>query len=192
MDESDISSDSQGEEQEDWQEIDRKDRNRERQKKRLIKKKKKAELVGKMQHIVGIGPIVNSSIDHFMKQSANRKAAESKAVVEYLKYYLDFNKQDISEINIVDTKRAQKDDFIYVALENKEHVREIQFRKAASGNDDLKTRDYIPPQLHARYMGLARKATELRQLDNELKTQIRWGGSGCRNVHKKERLRRTT
>ena len=36
-------------------------------------------------------------------------------------------------------------------------------------------RDFIPPQLFDRYMAVVNRATELRALDKNLKTQVRWG-----------------
>ena len=70
---------------------------------------------------------------------------------------------------------AASGDILYIALKNEEHAREIHYRRAVSGNDDLQVRDYMPPQLHTRYMAIAIRAATKRKLDLRLKTQIRWG-----------------
>ena len=63
---------------------------------------------------------------------------------------------------------------------------EIHFRKAASRDDDIVMRDYIPPQLHARYMAIAGKASECRASDKKLKTQLRWGEKDIKILSKKK------
>ena len=77
-------------------------------------------------------------------------------------------------MDMLETKQA-KDEVIYFAVANKEHIQEIHYRQAACGNDGLIVRDYIQPQYHARYMAIAQKAAERRADDGMLKTQIRWG-----------------
>ena len=79
------------------------------------------------------------------------------------------------ELDIIETKRAAKDNIIYCVLAKIEEVKEIHVRKATSEDGKIMTRDYIPPQLHARYMAIAAKATERRSGDSKLKTQLRWG-----------------
>ena len=128
-----------------------------------------------MKHMVGVGPIPMESIQHFAKTSKNDTEAMIKSVKEYLKYYLKFEDEEIQQMNFMDAKKAAKEDLIYFALEDQQDIREIYFRKAASGNDDLCVRDYIPPQYHSRYMAISRKATESRASDKTLKTQMRWG-----------------
>ena len=51
----------------------------------------------------------------------------------------------------------------------------MYYRKAASQNQDLTIRDYIPPQYHARYMALSAQAAVARSENKNMKTQIRWG-----------------
>ena len=106
-------------------------------------------------------------------------------------------KSNWKQIDIKDTKRSPKDDVIYFALEEAEQIKEIHYRKAASGNNDLIIRDYVPPQLYARYMAIRTKANELRAADPTLKTQMRWGPrdieiylktKGSKEQYKKEEL----
>ena len=176
IEESDISEDNLDTEENDWNEVNRIEKNKLKQKKRKERNsKKKAELSKKMQHIIGLGPIVESSINYFYKKTKNRKMAEKSAVQEFLTHNLDFNSEELRQMDITDTKTAMKDDVIYVALGNKKHTREIFYRKAMSQNDDLIARDYIPPQLHERFTAIAKRAAELRGENKELKTQLRWG-----------------
>ena len=137
-----------------------------------------------MQHIVGIGPVPKASLDYFYKQTKDTKSSQMKAANEYLKYFLEFNEEELENLKILDTKKAAKDDVLYIALENSEHIREIYYRRSISGNEDLILRDYIPPQLHTRFTTLARKAAEKRKETPSLKTQIRWGDSDM-EIHTK-------
>ena len=90
-----------------------------------------------MQHIIGIGPVPKASLDYFYKQTKDNKISQMKAAKEYLKYFLEFDEDKLNKIKIVDTKRAAKDDILYVALEDKDHIREIYYRRSISGNDNL-------------------------------------------------------
>ena len=78
-------------------------------------------------------------------------------------------------LEIIETKRAQKDKIVYAVMGKIEDVKEIHFRRAKSENDRIITKDCIPPQLYDRYIAIANKATERRKLDSKLKTQLRWG-----------------
>ena len=183
----DISEDSQEEEVDEWKEVNRKQRNKRRQKRRQEKKKDMTkELSQKMQHLIGIGPVTKHSIDYFFKKTNNLGSAQIMAAKEYLKHYLDFNDEDLKDMKIEDTKKAAKDDVLYIALAEKEQVREIYYRRAKSGNDDLQLRDYIPPQLHSRFTALAKRAAEQRKLFSDLKTQIRWGDADV-EIHTKKK-----
>ena len=74
-------------------------------KKRKLKRKEHMEqIVGKMQHMIGLGPLVRESVLHFEKAGNNSKATRKLAAEEYLQFYLDFNKEEINELDIQDTK----------------------------------------------------------------------------------------
>ena len=183
---SDISSDNLEEEEEDWKEVDRRKKNSVKAKERKDKRKRKMEETAlKMKMMIGVGPISRGSVEHFNRRVKDEKLARKMAVEEFLHHYLEFNEEEISELNILETKHS-KDDVIYLALDNEEHIKEIRFRRAACGNDNLVVRDFIPPQYHERYMALARKAAERRTEDPELKTQIRWGNKDVEMFTKKE------
>ena len=172
---SESSSDS-NDDDEQWSEVKRKEVKNLKAKARKQKKKERMEsMAERMRHMIGVGPIPKASIDFFTDADNDKDEATKKAIKEYLKYYLDFNEDELSSIEILDTKKAAKDDTYYFAVKNEDHIREIHVRRAASGNDDLTVRDYIPPSFHARYMAVARQATQKRTEDKSLKTQLRWG-----------------
>ena len=178
MDSSESESSSQDEEESEWSEVDRKARNRKKLNEKKIRRKEKiGQIVRRMKQMIGLGPIPKATRDFLENKSKDKKVALSMCVKEYLKYYLDFKDDELEKIDIVDSKLAANDDVIYVALGHEEQIREIYRRKAASENDDLILRDYIPPQFHARYMAIAAKAKETRLKDNRVKTQIRWGNN---------------
>ena len=139
-----------------------------------------------MQHLIGIGPVTKHSIEYFFKKTNDQRSAQIMAAKEYSKHFQDFNEEELKEIKIEDTKKAAKDDVLYIALANKEQVHEIYYRRAQSRNDDLQLRDYIPPQLHSRFTALAKKAAEKRKLCTDLKTQIRWGDTDV-EIHTKQK-----
>ena len=94
---SDVSSDSMDDTTEVWSEVEQKRRNRQKTKQRKLKKERKIEeLSKKMKHIVGIGPIVQASIEHFEEETNDKAEARRLAANEYLKYYLLFNDNEIN------------------------------------------------------------------------------------------------
>ena len=174
-DSTDSSSSSQ-EEDLTWNEVDRRKANLEKkiEKKNKIKEKKR-EICTRMRYMVGIGPILNATIEYHEKLTETEEEARKAAVVEYLQYYLSYDDDDIEALDIIETKRAAKDNIIYVVLGRVEDVKEIHVRRAASENSELITRDYIPPQMYARYLAISQRAKDLRAADSSLKTQLRWG-----------------
>ena len=170
-----------------WNEVERKKKNALKKKKSIEKKKTRtAEISIKMSHIVGIGPVDKQSLEYFEKTLGGRQEAEKAAAQEYLKYLLDYNEEDLIEAEIADTKVAASGDFIYIAFKSAVHARKVHFRRAASGNDELQVRDYVPPMLHSRYMAIANRAKEVRGEKPQLKTQMRWGEHDI-EIYTKER-----
>ena len=103
-----------------------------------------------------------------MDGSEDRKEAMKKATKEYLMFNLDFDEDELGDMEIVDVKRA-KDEVLYIALRNQEHIKEIHYRRAASENQDLLIRDYIPPPFYNRYMEVVKKASDRRAVDGNMK-----------------------
>ena len=167
-------------------EVERKKKNGMKVKERKMRRKRKmGETAQKMKNMIGLGPVTNDSVEHFNRRVKDLKLARRMAVEEYLNHFLDFNEEEISELDIVETKHS-KDNVMYIALSNIEHIREIRFRRAACGNDALVMRDFIPPQYHERYMAVAKKAAENRAVEKMLKTQIRWGDKDVEIFTKKK------
>ena len=155
------STDSQEEGDKDWNEVDRQRKNqRTRQARKLKKKKKMEDIAGRMRHMIGLGPIPKASLDFFADRKDDKAKSREKTVIEYLRYYLDFSEDELNELEIMDTKQASKEDIIYIALKNENHIREIHFRRAASGNDDLIVRDYIPPPISRQIYGSSATSQE--------------------------------
>ena len=162
---------------ENWTEVERKRRNTQKRRKRRAKKlSRMEEIASKIQHMIGVGPIPRSSVEFFAEESESKDEAMKKAIKEYLSCYLQFDREEIEDLNILETKQCNsREDILYFVAEDKDTMKEIHFRRAVSGQDDLVVRDYIPPQYHARYMAVSRRAADKRGDDNLLKTQIRWG-----------------
>ena len=86
--------------------------------------------------------------------------ARVSAVKELLNYQLGLSDSELEKIKINETKLASKDDVIYCAIEDKDTIKQLYYRKADSRNDDIIIRNYIPPQLHARFMTLNREFSD--------------------------------
>ena len=173
---SDSSSSSQ-EEEDSWNEVDRRKANRDKitEKKKKLKEKKR-EICTRMRYMVGVGPIRDATLGYHEQLNDNPEDARRDAVLEYLRYYLAYDDDDIESLEIIETKKAANDEIIYCVFGRTEDVKEIHHKRAASQNDDLVTRDYIPPQMYARYQAVAHRAKIMRAADSNLKTQLRWGG----------------
>ena len=107
-------------------------------------------------------------------QNGNKEEARQLAVKEMLGHFLDFSEEELEKLGIEET-RESKDDIVYFAAKDENILREIHFRKAESKNDEFVTRNYVPPQFHARYMAVSRVCTRRRQENKDLKTQMRFG-----------------
>ena len=166
---------SSSEDDRDWTSVDRKKVQAEKKRKSKLKRKNKEEDIStKARGMLGIGPITAVTMRHFEKTEGTKEKARVAAVREMLEYHLDFNKEELRDIDIRETKES-KDNVIYFAASNQEMLKEIHVRKAESRNDDLQIRNYIPPQMHARYMALSSVCADRRNTDKDLKTQIRFG-----------------
>ena len=169
------SSCSQSKEEENWSEVDRKKNRQRKQRERINKRKDKMQKVAsKMQYMIGVGPIEEKSVKFVETGDRYTGEARKMAVKEYLRYNLDFDQEELENLMILDTKQAAKDKIIYCALQS-QAVKEIHYRKEASEDDRLVTRNYVLPQYFARYMAIAKKASQRRAGDKFLKTQICWG-----------------
>ena len=63
---------------------------------------------------------------------------------------------------------------LYLVLDSPNKIRDIRRWVADCQNPAIKTCDYIPPLFFYRYSALSKHASEMRQENKELKTQIRF------------------
>ena len=68
-----------------------------------------------------------------------------------------------------------RDNTIYIAMEDEADIRYIYIRKAELRRDETTVKLYIPPQYHARFIALNKICAQRRSEDTELKTQVRFG-----------------
>ena len=98
------------------------------------------------------------------------------AVNEFLNTYLQFNEEDLAEINIVDTATAKTDEeIIYVTFSDHDTIKDIYRRAAEIRNDHIQTRIFVLPQFWPRYQHIAQHCANLRDENKDIKTLIRFG-----------------
>ena len=165
------------EDEDDWNMVGRKKKNEEKKVKAEMKKKKnRKKTTEKAKNIVGAGPMKKTSVEFFQNRGMNFEQAKMAVVKEYLKFYLQYEDEEITELSIMDTQIAQKDDVIYIAFEDFEDVKTMHSRAAACKNEMVQLRNFIPPQFHSRYMYLSKICADLRREDRSKKTQMRFNG----------------
>ena len=124
---------------------------------------------------IGIGPIKDRSINYFYNITADYSEAKKMAATEFLTEYLRFDNRDMCDTDITDTKMSGKrDEIMYLVCSSPTKVRDIRRRIGDCRNENIKTREYIPPMFFERYSALGRYAADLRAQDASLKTQIRF------------------
>ena len=95
------------------------------EKEKKDKKREKAIRIGKCT--IGVGPIKERSFDYFNNITADYSEAKKMAAAEFLTGYLKFNHQDMSDINITDTKiSGKKDDILYLVLDSPSKIKDIR------------------------------------------------------------------
>ena len=130
----------------------------------------------KANHLVGVGPVYIKDIEKHNKVLKDYKKAKTKAAKDFLVEFVKYNEDEIREIYIISTQISGKgDNTLYLAMGSTAQVREIHMRKAEIRDNEINIRDFIPPQIHARYMHLRRACTEVRQRNPGVKAQIRFG-----------------
>ena len=93
----------------------------------------------------------------------------------FFKYNINYTDEELENLVIPETRMSKNDDVINVAMADLEDVKEVYARKAESRNENIVLRSYIPPNFHARFIGLSRICTEKRAANPLLKTQLRFG-----------------
>ena len=131
-------------------------------------------MANKAKHI-GLGPIRRASIGYFHDIIADFDEAKKMAVNEFLAEYLQLNEEERKDFEILETVIAKNDeDLIYVTFKEFESIREIRSRVAMIKNEEIKVRNFIPPQYWARYCFLSNYCSDERTKDKNLKTMIRF------------------
>ena len=123
-----------------------------------------------------LDPILKNSIKHFEKQTGNFEEAKLAAAKEFLQFYLNYDEEELTELDIQSTQLA-KDDLLYIVIPEQSNIRELYGRIAQSQNRDINTRNFIPPQFYSRFMFISKCCRDLRDANSDLKTQMRFGKS---------------
>ena len=158
-----------------WTEIERRKRGEEKRRKTRTKRKQKIEeTLTKARSMVGIGPVTREILEKIDATDKDKEMVRKEIVEEMLKFHLDFNQEEIEILDIKETQEG-KENLIYFAAGGQGMIREIYVRKAESRNDDLKLRNFIPPQLYKRYIAISNICKMKREENSDLKTQLRFG-----------------
>ena len=162
---------------EEWKKIERKKKKSEKNRKQKIKRKNKMEeTLMKAQRMVGLGPFTAKELEKHSEKEDNFETVKIKMVENHLRDHYKYNSQEIKDLKIASTKIAIKEDiFIYIAVENVLDIKDLYRRKAEVRRDDLILKNYIPPQLFARFTAINKICRDKRQENQNLKTQVRFG-----------------
>ena len=173
------SSEDSSEEEDDnqvWEDVNRIEKKKLKKERQIQRKEKlQKETATKASLTVGIGPVTKDTLRHFEDTEKDTKKAEEAAVKEFLGFYLKYGDNELEKLEIKATQVAPKEDMIYVAFADKKDVQDIYSRAARCRNEEVSTRNFIPPQFFERYMFLSRKCADARkESGNTLKTQMRF------------------
>ena len=139
------------------------------------KKLLEAKVAKKAKHMLGLGPIRRDSVSYFHNIVGDLEDAKKMAIDEFLSEYLQLNKEERKDFDIIDTTFAKnEDDLIYVTFRDFESVKEIRRRVAIIRNDEIKVRIFIPPQFWTRYRFLSNYCADERAKNSNFKTMIRF------------------
>ena len=160
-----------------WTEVDRKTKQEEKRKRQRKKKKDLEEATAtRAASMIGIGPVNLNRLDENRKANMDFETSKIKIVKDILAEELDYDPEELEELDIVETKLSTKGDgMIYVALPNKDQLREIHVRKAELQNDHIIIRNYIPPSFFERFTYLNKISKDKRSEDPSLRTLVRFG-----------------
>ena len=180
----DSSGDSHDENDWSWDESDQDWNGTEERKEKEIRKKidryrRKKNLeektARKAHHMIGLGPVRQSSIDFFLVATADYTLAKEMAIREFLVEYLQFTEQEVEDdFMILDTMIAKEKDNVYVTFADHSNIHDIQSRITEVRLDEVSTRVYVPPQYWAKYTHLSNYCKTLRSENKDIKTIIRF------------------
>ena len=79
--------------------------------------------------IAPLGPIKSQSIEYFYKITGDYDLAKKMAAAEFLCAYLKFDQDEMTEVEITDTKLSAKgDDIMYIVMSDQEKIKNIRRR----------------------------------------------------------------
>ena len=139
-------SDSGGEE-ENWEEkVNRRQRNNERRKRNLENRRNTIkETATKASLTLGIQPVKTKDIEDHLRVTKDPRKARELAVRDYLRDYLQFNEEELEEVEIKDTKISSKgEETVYVVFGSIETIRDIHWRVAEVRNKEIVVRNFHP------------------------------------------------
>ena len=153
----------------------------EREKRSLNKKKKakerletkKAEIAMKARRMAGIGPITDQEIENQRKKTRDYELAKIWAVKHHLAVYYRYDQNELNELTILETKRTNRDNIVYIAVQDEQDIRDIYARKVECKCDKTTVKSFIPPQFFERFSTLNMICATRQNEDVFLKTQIR-------------------
>ena len=170
-------SDSGGEEENGEEKVNRRQRNSERRRRNIENRRNTIkETATKASVTLGIHPVRNKDIEDHLRVTKDLRKARELAVRDYLRDYLQFNEEELEEVEIKDTKISSKgEETVYVVFGSIETIRDIHWRVAEVRNKEIVVKNFIPPQFWSRYMYLNKACSEYRGLYPKIKTQLRFG-----------------
>ena len=114
----------------------------------------------KAKAMLGLGTVLGRDMIRISNAGIEGERVRKEVVHDILKGHLDFNEEELIELNVRETHMG-KEDFIYFAAGNPDMLREIHVRKAESQND--KTEDQETLFHHSCFKG-SEPLTECAQL----------------------------
>ena len=153
------------------------------------KKLLEAKVARKAKHMIGLGPIRHASIGYFHDICADFEEAKKMAIDEYLSEYLQLSEDERKQFTILETQIAKTDDkLVYVTFKDFNLIKEIKSRVVEIKNEEIKMRNFIPPQFWARYKFLSNYCAEERSKDQNIKTMIRFNDTDMEVLFKDRKV----
>ena len=155
------STDSDGTDDDTWNQVERKRINKLKKKKNEKNKRDKiATTSTKASHLLGLQPVHAETIQAY-RVDKTYEEAKVLAARDYLASHLKFEKEELDAMQLNETMVSAKGDHtLYVAFSRIEDIREIHQRMAECRNPDLGTRNFILPGFFCRYMALSNKCKD--------------------------------
>ena len=129
----------------------------------------------KARRMAGLGPITEQDICFQMDKTKDYSRAKKWAVKAHLAHYYRYSQDELDTLELLETKRALKDNIIYIAVSSERDIKDIYARKAEMRCDKTVVRSYIPPQFYTRFAAINKICARKRAEDDSLKTQVRFG-----------------